>query len=186
MLHGSSLWEPLFVLTISINITSLSSPLVQTSLVLEDWGTNPSDSKNELSLRAFSVMNEIDGSGGMEGLTWIFLGFPSLPHFSSGVTKIILLKLKSVPLTSCFVDTRGCVFHKGLFWIFHAILSVVGTIADLTWGSDSVHLSRLRWSKSKRYYVVPYGELNGIPVALVARFGVVSKSTDMILVFYGG
>nr|GEU38660.1 hypothetical protein [Tanacetum cinerariifolium] len=29
---------------------------------------------------------------------------------------------------------------------------------------------------SKRYHIVPYGELNGIPVALVARFGVVSKT----------
>nr|GFA62768.1 hypothetical protein [Tanacetum cinerariifolium] len=33
---------------------------------------------------------------------------------------------------------------------------------------------------SKRYHIVPYGELNGIPVALMARFGVISKSTDMI------
>nr|GEU98999.1 reverse transcriptase domain-containing protein [Tanacetum cinerariifolium] len=48
---------------------------MQTSLVLEDWGTSPSDSKNELSLRTFSVMNEIDGSGGTEGLTWIFSKF---------------------------------------------------------------------------------------------------------------
>ncbi|GKD64967.1 hypothetical protein Tco_1307075, partial [Tanacetum coccineum] len=31
---------------------------------------------------------------------------------------------------------------------------------------------------SKRYHVVPYGELNGIPEALMARFGVVSKSTE--------
>ncbi|GKE77724.1 hypothetical protein Tco_1543844 [Tanacetum coccineum] len=39
---------------------------------------------------------------------------------------------------------------------------------------------------SKRYHVVPYEELNGISIALVARFGVVSKSTDRILVTYGG
>nr|GEU86689.1 hypothetical protein [Tanacetum cinerariifolium] len=39
-----------------------------------------------------------------------------------GVTKIVLLELKSVPLTSRFID--------------------------LTWGSDSVHLSRLRQSKA--------------------------------------
>ncbi|GJW16203.1 hypothetical protein Tco_0020336 [Tanacetum coccineum] len=63
------------------------------------------------------------------------------------VTKIVLLELKSVPLTSCFVGTQGCIFNKGLFGIFHAVLSVVGTTIDLTWGSDSVHLSRLRWSK---------------------------------------
>ncbi|GJR30527.1 hypothetical protein Tco_1106759 [Tanacetum coccineum] len=29
--------------------------------------------------------------------------------------------------------------------------------------------------KSKRHHIVPFGELNGIPVALVARFGVISK-----------
>nr|GFB41037.1 hypothetical protein [Tanacetum cinerariifolium] len=33
--------------------------------------------------------------------------------------------------------------------IFHAILSVVGTTADLTRGSDFVHLSRFFWSKMK-------------------------------------
>ncbi|GJS40722.1 hypothetical protein Tco_0565765 [Tanacetum coccineum] len=65
----------------------------------------------------------------------------------TGVTKIVLLRLKSVPLTSRFVGTRGCIFNKGLLWIFHAILSVVETTTDLTHGSDSVHLSRLRWSK---------------------------------------
>ncbi|GKD19676.1 hypothetical protein Tco_1208834 [Tanacetum coccineum] len=104
---------------------------------------------------------------------------------------------------------RGCVFNKGLFRIFHAILSVVGTTADLTRGSDFVYLSRLRWRKMsfhqaldltleldeaavgygvrmKRYHVIPYEELDGIPVALVARFGVISKSTDRILVSYGG
>ncbi|GKC69674.1 hypothetical protein Tco_1115557 [Tanacetum coccineum] len=156
------------------------------SSVLEDWGTNPSDSKNELSLRTFSVMNEIDGSGGM---TWIFSGLSFYPSsFSSGlslwdspcclgwivmaliepwiwvehygftagngsgsdhwigtgVTKIVLLGLKSVSLTSHFISTRGCIFNKGLFRIFHAILSVVEATADLTWGSDFVHLSRLR------------------------------------------
>nr|GFA72926.1 hypothetical protein [Tanacetum cinerariifolium] len=39
---------------------------------------------------------------------------------------------------------------------------------------------------SKRYHVVPYRELDGILVALVARFGVVSKSADRILVSHGG
>nr|GEV89946.1 hypothetical protein [Tanacetum cinerariifolium] len=45
------------------------------------------------------------------------------------------------------VGTRGCIYNKGLFEIFHAILSVVGTTADLTRGSDFGHLSRLRQSK---------------------------------------
>ncbi|GJT45351.1 ribonuclease H-like domain-containing protein [Tanacetum coccineum] len=35
--------------------------------------------------------------------------------------------------------------------------------------------------RSKRYHVVPYGELDGIPIAFVARFGLISKSTDRIL-----
>ncbi|GJT93185.1 hypothetical protein Tco_1082030 [Tanacetum coccineum] len=38
----------------------------------------------------------------------------------------------------------------------------------------------------KRYHIVPFGELNGVPVALVARSGVISKSTDRIRVSYDG
>ncbi|GJZ58857.1 hypothetical protein Tco_0614673 [Tanacetum coccineum] len=83
---GSSLRESSFFWTISINITSSSSPLVQTSSVLDDLGTNPSDSKNELSLRTFSVMNETDRSGGVEGLTWIFSG---LSFFSSSFSYVL-------------------------------------------------------------------------------------------------
>ncbi|GKA38051.1 hypothetical protein Tco_0724616 [Tanacetum coccineum] len=36
------------------------------------------------------------------------------------------------------------------------------------------------------YHIVPYREIDGIPVALVSRLGVVSKSTDRILVSHGG
>nr|GEX89203.1 reverse transcriptase domain-containing protein [Tanacetum cinerariifolium] len=39
---------------------------------------------------------------------------------------------------------------------------------------------------SKKYHVVPYGEFDGIPVVFVARFGVISKSMDRILVSHGG
>ncbi|GJW65739.1 hypothetical protein Tco_0117623 [Tanacetum coccineum] len=39
---------------------------------------------------------------------------------------------------------------------------------------------------SKEYHIVPFGELNGVPVALVARFGVISKSTDRIFISDGG
>nr|GEV49410.1 hypothetical protein [Tanacetum cinerariifolium] len=106
----------------------------------------------------------------------------------------------------------------GDFWIFHAILSDVGTTADLTWGSDFVHLSRLRQRKlttdrlvnglsydgidmvikdldlelkksverasvlhqpdgvgSNRYHIVPYRELSGILVALVASINVIDE-----------
>nr|GEW08239.1 hypothetical protein [Tanacetum cinerariifolium] len=62
---GSSLRKSSSFGMISINITSASSFLVQTSSALGDGGTNPSDSKRELNLRTFSVRNEIDGSGGV-------------------------------------------------------------------------------------------------------------------------
>nr|GEW78271.1 hypothetical protein [Tanacetum cinerariifolium] len=79
---GSSLWELSSFGTVSINITSLSSSLVQISLVLDNGGTNPSNLKNELNLRTFSVMNVTDGSGGVGGLTWIFFGSSSSSLFS--------------------------------------------------------------------------------------------------------
>ncbi|GJV79208.1 hypothetical protein Tco_1515078 [Tanacetum coccineum] len=49
-------------------MTSSSSSFVQTNSVSDDWGTKLGDSRNELSLRTFSVMNEIDGSGGEGGV----------------------------------------------------------------------------------------------------------------------
>nr|GEW40156.1 putative ribonuclease H-like domain-containing protein [Tanacetum cinerariifolium] len=183
-----------------------------------------------------------------DDLFFLVLSFPR-------VIQIVLLGLKSVPRTSYFVGMRGCIFNKGLFVIFHAILSVVETTTDLTRASDFVHLrffsvsvtklttadwtmvrlvTGLTWSirfglgakgrchdegpfvdiiakfcgpfrwkelsketSSKilpggdgscwktfklRYHVVPYWELNGIPVAFVASFGVVSK---MDVVFDG-
>nr|GEY23925.1 uncharacterized mitochondrial protein AtMg00810-like [Tanacetum cinerariifolium] len=36
--------------------------------------------------------------------------------------------------------------------------------------------------RSKRYHIIPFGELNGVPIALVARSGVISKSTNRIFV----
>ncbi|GJR32080.1 hypothetical protein Tco_1108312 [Tanacetum coccineum] len=88
-----------------------------------------------------------------------------------GVTKIVLLGLESIPLTR-FIDTRGCVFNKAVR-VIHSLNSVVGYQCR-------------SFMRMKRYHVVPYGELNGVPVALVARFGVVSKSTDRILISHGG
>nr|GEX98725.1 retrotransposon Orf1 [Tanacetum cinerariifolium] len=137
--------ESLFFWNISINITSSSSPLVQTSSALDDWGTNPSDSKNELSLRTFWVMNETNGSGGVERLTWIFFGL----SFSSFPFSPVLSSWESL---CCVV------------WIVTALIE--------PW----------TWVEHCGYYVVPYGELNDIPVASMARFGVISKSTDRILV----
>nr|GEX41551.1 retrovirus-related Pol polyprotein from transposon TNT 1-94 [Tanacetum cinerariifolium] len=46
-------------------------------------------------------------------------------------------------------------------------------------------LSRSNGVRVKRYHIVPFGELNGIYVAIVARSGVISKSTDRIHVSHG-
>ncbi|GJS57644.1 hypothetical protein Tco_0652428 [Tanacetum coccineum] len=123
---GSTLWELSSFGIISINIMSPSSSLAQMSSALGDGGTNPSDSMSELNLRTFSIMNEIDGSG---------------------VTEIILLGFEGKPLTSCFIGTRGSIVNKVLFRVFHAILNVMGTTSDFTWGSDFIHLGRLCQSK---------------------------------------
>ncbi|GJS38700.1 hypothetical protein Tco_0563743 [Tanacetum coccineum] len=62
---------------ISMNITSPSSSFEQTNFVLEDWGTNPSNSNIEFSFRTCSVAMEANGSGYGCGLELVFLGFPS-------------------------------------------------------------------------------------------------------------
>ncbi|GJR68375.1 hypothetical protein Tco_0365013 [Tanacetum coccineum] len=62
-----------------MNITSPSFSLEQTNFILEDWGTNPSDSSIEFSFRTYSVAMEPNGSGCGCRLE---LMFPRLP-FSS-------------------------------------------------------------------------------------------------------
>nr|GEY22736.1 hypothetical protein [Tanacetum cinerariifolium] len=79
---GPSMRGSSFFLINSINIMSPSSPFMQTNSVSDEWGTKPSDSKNELSFYTFSVTNEIDGSGGEEGLVLMFFGL-SLSSCSS-------------------------------------------------------------------------------------------------------
>ncbi|GJU79293.1 putative reverse transcriptase domain-containing protein [Tanacetum coccineum] len=73
MLHGILRFDghPSMMMGFLRNIEGIGPHI---SSVLEDWGTNPSDLKNELSLRTFLVMNETDGLGGVEGLAWIFSG----------------------------------------------------------------------------------------------------------------
>ncbi|GKE44691.1 hypothetical protein Tco_1471975 [Tanacetum coccineum] len=58
-------------------------------------------------------------------------GIESLGRNRLGVTKIVLLGFESVPIASRFVSTRGRILNKSLLRIFHAVLSVVGTAADL-------------------------------------------------------
>ncbi|GKD35398.1 hypothetical protein Tco_1250907, partial [Tanacetum coccineum] len=60
--------------------------------MLDDWGTNLSDSKNELSLRTFSVINETDGSGGVEGSILIFFGLT----FTSSSFSLVLSSWESL------------------------------------------------------------------------------------------
>ncbi|GJT56003.1 hypothetical protein Tco_1067678 [Tanacetum coccineum] len=67
------------------------------------------------------------------------------------------------------------VFNKG--WLRRSSHEISGGRVDHT--IDSL--------RSKRYHVVPYEELNGIPVALVARFGVVSMCMGYgFSVYHGG
>ncbi|GKE72636.1 hypothetical protein Tco_1534677, partial [Tanacetum coccineum] len=80
---SSSLWELSSFGIISINITSPSSSLVQTSSALGDGGNNLSYSKSELNLRTFLVMNEIVESGGVEESGWFFELSLSSSLFSS-------------------------------------------------------------------------------------------------------
>nr|GEX28797.1 zf-CCHC domain-containing protein/DUF4219 domain-containing protein/UBN2 domain-containing protein [Tanacetum cinerariifolium] len=51
----------------------------------------------------------------------------------------------------------------------------------------SIRFAPTGWCRiEERYHIVPFGEFNGVPVALIARFGVISKSTDRIPVSQGG
>ncbi|GKF61288.1 hypothetical protein Tco_0181342, partial [Tanacetum coccineum] len=58
-----SFWGSSFSRMISTNITSPSSSLEQTNFVLEDRGTNPSDSSIEFNFRTCSVAMEANRSG---------------------------------------------------------------------------------------------------------------------------
>ncbi|GJR89633.1 hypothetical protein Tco_0213644 [Tanacetum coccineum] len=78
------------------------------------------------------------------------------------------------------------------------LLDVVGTsgrhygvlqsfpVERIEQGNEWRVLSLFATSRLKRHHIVPFGELNGVPVALAAKFGVISKSTDRIFVSYGG
>ncbi|GJS71994.1 hypothetical protein Tco_0704835 [Tanacetum coccineum] len=113
---GSSLRESSFFLTISINITSPSSPLVQTNSMSNNWGAKPRDLKNELSFRTFSVMNEIDGSGGAEGLVLI----SSRLLFSYSLFSSVLSSWESLCYLVCIV----MVLIKLCIWVEHCESSV--------------------------------------------------------------
>ncbi|GJW20234.1 hypothetical protein Tco_0030856 [Tanacetum coccineum] len=73
---SSSSEESSYFFIISINITSPSLSFVQTNFASDDQGTKFIDSRNELSLQTFSVMNETDGSDGEGRLVLMFSGLP--------------------------------------------------------------------------------------------------------------
>ncbi|GJY06616.1 hypothetical protein Tco_0373670 [Tanacetum coccineum] len=70
---------------ISMNITSPSSSLEQTNFILEDWGTNQSDSSIEFSFRTCYVAMEANRSGYGCGLELVFPRLPSSSCRSSGL-----------------------------------------------------------------------------------------------------
>ncbi|GKG15441.1 hypothetical protein Tco_0357764, partial [Tanacetum coccineum] len=72
-LNPSSLESSYFLIN-STNITSSSFSFVQINCVLDDGGTKFNDSRNELSLQNFSMINEIDGSGGDGRLVLMYSG----------------------------------------------------------------------------------------------------------------
>ncbi|GJU33311.1 hypothetical protein Tco_1176900 [Tanacetum coccineum] len=100
---------------------SPSSSLMQMSSVLDDGGTNPS----KLNLRTFSVMNETDGSGGVEESKWIFYGL----SFSSSSFSSVLLSWGSLccsgQIVTALIEPWTCVEHCGSIVGAPAIQSVM-------------------------------------------------------------
>ncbi|GJX89297.1 hypothetical protein Tco_0341311 [Tanacetum coccineum] len=79
-----------------MNITSPSSSLVQTNFVLEDWGTNLSDSSIEFSFCTCSMAMEANGSGCGCGLDLMF------PRTILGVTKVVFALAEGIHLPRRF------------------------------------------------------------------------------------
>nr|GEX07633.1 hypothetical protein [Tanacetum cinerariifolium] len=108
---SSFVWESSSVLTISINVMPLPSPLVHIISVLDNWETNSINSKNELSLRTFSVMNKINGSGdSLCYLGWIVTALIEHGHgliltgLQLGFFGVLVMKLT----TSRLVNGSSC------------------------------------------------------------------------------
>ncbi|GJY86287.1 hypothetical protein Tco_0500313, partial [Tanacetum coccineum] len=106
------------------------------------------------------------------------------------VTKIVLLGFKSVPLASRFFGFFGVSVTKlttGRLIDSSSCGGIDMVIEDLDLEPKIDAMMREFWNgvRSKRHRIVPFGELNDVPVALVARSGVISKSTDMIFVSHG-
>ncbi|GJZ20919.1 hypothetical protein Tco_0557958 [Tanacetum coccineum] len=83
---GPSLWGSSSSRMISMNITSPSSSLEQTNLVLEDWGTNPSDSSIEFRFCTCSVAMKANGPGCWHELELVFPGLSYTCSTSGSLT----------------------------------------------------------------------------------------------------
>ncbi|GKE14214.1 hypothetical protein Tco_1421791 [Tanacetum coccineum] len=83
---GSSFWGSSSSHMISMNITSPSSSLEQTNFILEDWGTNSSDSCIEFSFRTCSMVIEANGLGCGCGLELVSPGLSSSCLTSGSLT----------------------------------------------------------------------------------------------------
>ncbi|GKC43422.1 hypothetical protein Tco_1061144 [Tanacetum coccineum] len=123
-----------------MNITSPSSSLEQTNFVLEDWGTNPSDSSIEFNFRTCSVVIEANGLGCGCGLELVSLGLSSSYSTSGSLT----------------LDSLGC-----LGWIVMALIkiwicvehcgSIVGTVVEGTVRDRTVGLEPDRWVSQRLF-----------------------------------
>nr|GEY78319.1 hypothetical protein [Tanacetum cinerariifolium] len=128
---------------------------IYTNFTYDDQGTKSDDSRNKLSLRTFSMMNEIDGSGDDGGVVLMFSGLP----FSS--------RPSSSDLSSR--DLFGCLGHIVMalieLWIREQdeLPSSVGLDFQARQDDGQIYSGHLG-----RHHIVPIGELNGVSIALMA------------------
>ncbi|GJX77005.1 hypothetical protein Tco_0323816 [Tanacetum coccineum] len=232
----------------SMNITSPSSSLEQTNFVLEDWGTNSSDSSIEFSLHTCYVAIEANGSGCGCRLEFVSPGLSSSCSTSGSLTwdslgclgtvvegtvrdrtvglELVRLKesIRRDLLTSGYqslcpnIDLEETVSRrsfthkdrygllmsssdsrepkfKGLWFTWRIVEQESNDVCDKKSDNSDESLERNTYHKtevrgmsirlhqpdgvrSKRYHVVPYGELNGIPIALVAKFGLMTEDIN--------
>ncbi|GJR04942.1 hypothetical protein Tco_0527926 [Tanacetum coccineum] len=91
---NSASLESSYFLINSTNMASPSFSFVQTNYVLDDGGTKFNDSRNNLSLQTFFVMNEIDGSGGNGGSGLMYYGSSSSSLGSSSFLVMVIVLTK--------------------------------------------------------------------------------------------
>nr|GFA92498.1 hypothetical protein [Tanacetum cinerariifolium] len=122
-------------------------------LLFDDRGTKPEDSRNELNLQTFFVMNKIDGSSGEGGVVLMFLGLA----FSSSS----LSDLSSQDLFSCLGHIVMALvelllrskmsFHQALDSIFKLNETTIECTRDMWRQSDCLdEFSEVSWLTTGR------------------------------------